>query len=230
MMDLVELFGPGVAVATADPRLPSAPLYPEEAAYVAHAVEKRRLEFAAGRSCARAAMEKLGVAKQPVPAGADRAPIWPDGVVGSISHCDGLCAAVVARAGEGFVSLGLDLEPAVPLEDELIDTVCGDDELRWLSSQPGRERGLLAKAIFCAKEAFYKAQYPLSLELIDFHAISVALEIDDNSFLARFHAGAWPFQAGQEFRGRLAMPSSFIAAGMVLKEATAHPVRRMLSA
>ena len=50
-----NLFGPGVAVAAADPRAPATGLLPEETAPTGTMVEKRRGECAAGRRAARGA-------------------------------------------------------------------------------------------------------------------------------------------------------------------------------
>src|SRR5215469_16812348 len=72
------------------------PLRPAEAAIVARAVEKRRAEFATGRACAHAALDAWGAPDAPLLPGPDRAPLWPDGFVGSISHARGACAAVAA--------------------------------------------------------------------------------------------------------------------------------------
>lgn len=65
-----------------------APLCPEEAAAVACSVEKRRREFAAVRVCARSAMTALGLPPQSVLPGERGAPRWPDGFVGSMTHCE----------------------------------------------------------------------------------------------------------------------------------------------
>src|SRR5204862_697538 len=87
------------------------PLYPEETAAVVRAVPKRAAEFARGRACARAALAQLGVSSAPLPVGPERAPIWPEGFVGSVTHCRGLVAAVAARSAR-VSALGLDAEPA----------------------------------------------------------------------------------------------------------------------
>lgn len=222
-MDLLAtLFGPCVGVATADPSRPAAGLYPAEEAYLARAVEQRRREFASGRDCARTAMRTLGIAAQAVPAGADRAPIWPEEMVGSISHCDGLCGAVVARKADGFRSLGLDIEPAEPLEDDLMDTICNEQEVIWLETLPDPRRGLMARAIFSAKETVYKTQYPLTGLLIDFHAVSIQLDLATASFAARFHADASPFHVGERLQGRFAIDAGFIVTAMALKDVQAN--------
>ena len=75
-------------------------LWPEETAYVANAVEKRRREFACGRHFVRSCLRALGRPDEPLPVRADRSPRWPDGLVGSITHTDTYCAAAVARADD----------------------------------------------------------------------------------------------------------------------------------
>lgn len=227
---LATLFEPGVGVATADPSRPAKSLYPAEEAFVSHAVEQRRREFAIGRDCARMAMRTLGIAAQAIPAGIDRAPIWPDGMVGSISHCAGLCGAVVARRANGFRSLGLDIEPASPLDDDLMDAICTGQEIDWLEALPACQSGLMARAIFSAKETVYKTQYPLSGQLIDFHAVSIRLDMAAASFAATFHVNASPFRVDEQLQGRFAIDAGFIVTAMALKGVQAKTARQEFTA
>src|SRR5947207_7559339 len=81
----------------------------EELALVGEAGDKRRREFAAGRACARLALERLGRSNGPVLRGSNREPVWPDGVVGSITHTAGYCAAAVTEAS-CVLGLGIDAE------------------------------------------------------------------------------------------------------------------------
>ncbi|MEM9580913.1 MAG: 4'-phosphopantetheinyl transferase superfamily protein [Pseudomonadota bacterium] len=178
---LRDMLGPGVGAAVTDPRAPTGPLWPEETPAIARAIPKRRDEFTAGRDAARAAMRDLGVTPAAIPQGADRAPIWPAELTGSIAHCDHICIAAVAPIKE-CVSLGLDIEPATPLADDLIPTVCTAGERRWLEAHPNP--GLAAKKIFCAKEAVYKAQYPLSRTLIGFDAVEITFSPEQTLFSA----------------------------------------------
>ena len=90
-------------------------LYPEEAVSVAKAVPKRVGEFAAGRLCARRALAEFGITGVPLTMAPDRAPVWPESMVGSITHTRGLCAAVVAERRR-FASLGIDVEVAGDVE------------------------------------------------------------------------------------------------------------------
>jgi 4'-phosphopantetheinyl transferase EntD len=207
-----RLFPADVAVAALDPRAAHAGLLAGEAAAIAGAVDRRRREFAAGRIAARRAMAELGAAALPIPSGPDRAPMWPDGIVGSISHTATACVAAVARAT--VRSLGIDVEPAVPLAPELVGTVCAP-ELAWLDAQPAARRGLLATLIFSAKECAYKAQYPLTRTLLGFDAMRVELDPPAATWRAVFLRPVPPFAAGHALAGRLALADGLILTGAV---------------
>jgi 4'-phosphopantetheinyl transferase EntD len=84
-----EIVPKSAACAEAFGGSPGTGLFPEEITLVARATEKRRREFTAGRECARAALAGLGLAAVPILRGYRGAPQWPDGVVGSITHCPG---------------------------------------------------------------------------------------------------------------------------------------------
>jgi 4'-phosphopantetheinyl transferase EntD len=184
---LRDMLGPSVAVALTDPRAPEQGLFQEETAAIAQAVPKRRREFAAGRRAARAAMAKLGRPAQAVPMGPDRAPVWPQGIMGSIAHCDTVCmAALIDVTGEAQ-SVGLDVEPAVPLSPDLEHMICTETERGWLNTMPQEDRGLHAKQIFCAKEAFYKAQYPLTLKTLTFQDVTLESRLKQGLYIAKSH-------------------------------------------
>ena len=104
-------------------------LFDIESAVVSGAVAKRRREFGAGRAYARAALAALACPPQPIPAAADRRPIWPRGFIGSISHCDHLCAAIVGRSA-AYLGLGIDIDDDTPLEDAMRDIICRHDKRR----------------------------------------------------------------------------------------------------
>jgi 4'-phosphopantetheinyl transferase EntD len=143
-------------------------LHPEEAALVARAVPKRRREFTVVRACARRAMEKLGVPPQPVLPGERGAPRWPAGLTGSMTHCDGYCAAALVRTGD-LASLGIDAEPHGPLPEGVLESVS-------LPGERTRLRALAAahpaihwdRLLFSAKESVYKAWFPLTGRWLDF--------------------------------------------------------------
>ncbi|MEU6097947.1 4'-phosphopantetheinyl transferase superfamily protein [Streptomyces sp. NPDC047079] len=174
------------------------PLYPEEEAVVARAVEKRRREFRAARGCARQAMEKLGVPRGPVLPGERGAPRWPDGLIGSITHCEGYCAAALAHVGD-LVSLGIDAEPHDRLPEGVLEAVALPAEqtrLRALAhSHPSVHWDRL---LFSAKESVYKAWFPLTGKWLDFQEADI--EIDP---------GAVPGASGR-FRARLLVPGPVV--------------------
>lgn len=135
----------------------------DEIPLAAPMVEKRRQEFMAGRAHARIALKALGVMPQAIPVDSSRAPIWPTGFVGSISHA-GELAAAVAAPNRLMAGIGIDLEPASPLDEELLEFVCLPDELARLreGARHSHDRGPahVAKLIFSAKESVYKCLAP----------------------------------------------------------------------
>ncbi len=218
-LPFADLLPACVAVREADPRDYPADLsglFPEEAVLVERAVEKRRREYAAGRFLAREAAAILGVDDLVLVNDERRAPIWPEGIVGSITHTRTWCAAAVARSSE-LRAVGIDVEQDTPLKPNLWDTVCTRKELAWLADQRESERGWLGKALFSAKEAAYKAQYLLTQQFLGFHAMSV--EIDP-------HAGVWRatferpsgdlFGVGDALGGRLRRGRGLIATAVVI--------------
>ena len=178
---LRALLPPTVQVAAADPRAPAPPLAGAEGEAVAGAVERRRREFSAGRGAARAALVALGHPPASIPMATDRAPVWPAGIVGSISHSAGDCVAVVAEA-RIHRSVAVDLEPEAELDAALLDTVLTPAERAALEGRP--DRLALALVIFSAKECVYKAQYPLTGLLLDFQQVEVTLDPLSGSFMA----------------------------------------------
>ncbi|MEU4981007.1 4'-phosphopantetheinyl transferase superfamily protein [Streptomyces sp. NPDC021969] len=154
------------------------PLYPEEEAIVARAVAKRRREFTVVRSCARRAMEKLGVPPQPVLTGERGAPRWPDGLAGSMTHCDGYCAAALVRLTD-LASLGIDAEPDGPLPDGVLETIALPAEAARLRRLGAARPGVhWDRLLFSAKESVYKAWYPLTGQWLDFTEADIEIRVD----------------------------------------------------
>jgi 4'-phosphopantetheinyl transferase EntD len=113
----------------------AAPLFRSEEEAVARAVEGHRREFAAGRRCAREALMQLGYPALPVPADVNRAPIWPAGFVGSMNHCYGYRAAVVAMNTDLW-TVGIDAEPHAPLPDGVLAAVSSTAERPRCRTEP----------------------------------------------------------------------------------------------
>ncbi|MEB8386041.1 4'-phosphopantetheinyl transferase superfamily protein [Rhodobacteraceae bacterium KMM 6894] len=212
---LRALFPADVAVVVTDPTAPHGAPLPDELPAIARAGPKRRIEFAAGRAAIRQAMQALDAAPCAVPAGPDRAPIWPEGIVGSLSHCDTACVAALGRTPR-LRAIGIDIEADIGLSPDLIPTICSLAERAWLSTQPEDQRALLAKLIFCAKECAYKCQYPVTQVLFDFDTLEITPDLDTGQFEATFTREIGCFAAGTCLSGRFAVTGGVIACGMVL--------------
>jgi 4'-phosphopantetheinyl transferase EntD len=160
-------------------------LFPEEEALLGRAVAKRRKEFVGGRACAHRALERLGRPPSPILSGTRGEPEWPAGVVGSITHCEGYRASAVANASE-FVTVGIDAEPNRALPAGVLRDVAGPEERAELDelrrAQPDVNWDRL---LFSAKEAVYKAWFPLARRWLGFEDALVTLDPHRNSFDAR---------------------------------------------
>jgi len=209
------LFSPSASVAVLDPRRDHGGLMGGEVELMANANPKRQREFTAGRVASRVAMVAMGAPISPILSGRDRAPVWPEGVVGSISHCDECCVAVLGQAVD-VAMLGVDVEPYQPLEEYMFAEICTLRELNWLNAQEAGLRGYLAKLIFSAKEAAYKCQYPLTGRIIGFGAIEIDLDLLTGRFSAEFTRKVAPFQSGDRMVGRFAVLNGLILSGMAL--------------
>ena len=191
-------------------------LFESERRFIQNAVDRRQQEFLAGRMMARSAMVRLGIPPQEVAAAADRSPIWPSGVTGSISHTEGWCVAAVARSSD-VMAVGIDVEKATPLPDELIATVLTDEEIQQLGNSRALGPNLLAKLVFCAKEAAYKAQFTVTRTFLEFDAFNVRLDERAQSWHAEFRPGFRPpgFSTNT-IAGRWQRKDDFIATSVVL--------------
>ncbi len=178
------LFPAGVVSEHGNPEHSAAPLFPAEAALVERAVDKRKREFAKGRECARRVLERLGVRDFPLLSGAQREPLWPPGIAGSITHTAGLCAAVACEQ-RLFPSLGIDVEPAEPITAEIAARISKPHELRAADKLADFDELLVARLIFSAKEAVYKCQFPISREFVGFEEVAIALE-PDGTFISEW--------------------------------------------
>ncbi len=196
---LEGLFPSDVEIEWGDPGNASKALFPEEEALVARAVPKRQREFAKGRECARVALERLGLRSVLILSGKDREPLWPVGLVGSITHTAGFCAAAVARS-ERYAGLGIDAEPAEALEPDVVERVCHGDEARLPAGVAAVEEAIVPRVVFCAKEALYKCQFPVTRAFLGFEDVSV--ELGEEVFRVRLRVGAPPYEAGASFEGR----------------------------
>lgn len=203
-----SLFPANVVVEQMDPALAStAELHPAESSLVAHAVDIRQREFAAGRLCARRALGRLGVPVAPLLAQADRRPAWPSGIVGSISHTLGVCAVAVARTDE-VAGIGFDVEPASALPLDVWKTVLTDAEREQLRDYDKPDRSIRARLVFSAKEAFYKCYRSAGGDWLDFHDLEMRQTPASDDMELRSRKPLW--ERAPLVEGRYALTPQFI--------------------
>jgi 4'-phosphopantetheinyl transferase EntD len=188
-------------------------LFPAERACVARAVEGRVREFAAGRLCARAGIAALGLEPAPLLSRQDRAPRWPAGIVGSITHTHGYCIAAVGLEAQ-FEAIGLDAECTGRVDHSLRPLTMRAEEISRLEGLGEVERQQMTAVIFSAKEAFYKCQYALTRTWLGFEDVSV--RVADDTFEVTVVEATHPIQRVRtRWIGRFAANDAFVVTGIV---------------
>ena len=167
--------GPHAAVACCSADGDVSTLAPEEYPAVARAIAQRRKEFAAGRTAARNALQRLGRPAVPIPVQPDRSPKWPEGIIGSISHAGATCVSVVALKPH-WNAVGIDVESDTGLPRELWDSICIPNEIQRASTLPETVQARWMMRIFSAKEAYYKWVYPQTRRILEFHDVEITMD------------------------------------------------------
>lgn len=219
LAELRRLFPPSVRVIELSDPAGAEPLYPEEQAAIARAVDKRKVEFALGRTAARKALAALGVAPGPLPHNADRSVAWPPTAWGSITHADGICAAVAALRRD-HAGIGIDAEVRARVRPELWEHVAGPEEIAWFHAAGEPEQAAeRATLLFSAKETFYKAQFCVSRAWVGFHDVILTFDAHDG-FVVELRVDVGDaFRRGQRFAGKWACTERHALTGMVLPPA-----------
>jgi 4'-phosphopantetheinyl transferase EntD len=172
--------------------------------HLARAVPKRRAEYLAGRVLARQLLEPLGFADFTLARGEDRAPQWPPGIAGALSHNSDTALCAVHRES-GLGGVGLDVET-------LLSDVRAE-ELWGAIVSPAERETLLREALpfnelltltFSAKESLFKALYPQVRCYFDFlDARMVAVDTQRQTFVLALLKTLTPnCSAGRRFNGR----------------------------
>jgi 4'-phosphopantetheinyl transferase EntD len=173
-------------------------LWPEEQALMQRAIPDRRREFATTRGCARRALRRLGFEPGPLMPGVHGGPIWPNGVVGSLTHCPGYRGAAVARTNK-TLALGIDAEVNMPLSDGVLEMIAGEAERSRL---PSSSTVCWDRLLFSAKEAVYKAWSPLTGIWLEFEDLTLEFECGAAGFAAEVREGVGPEGSPRHFSGR----------------------------
>jgi 4'-phosphopantetheinyl transferase EntD len=141
---------------------------------IARSVQRRQAEFFHGRRAAEAALKALGIAGATIGQGRQREPVWPEGIIGSITHNRSMAGAIALRYGQAS-GVGMDIETLIDAQacDAVIQTAVDAAELSALR-RLGLPMPLLLTIVFSAKEAFYKAAFPQVQRFFDFSALRFA--------------------------------------------------------
>ena len=159
-------------------------LHPAEMNAIENAAPGRAREFAAGRQAARQALDKLGLGDTTIGRWPDRRPMWPVGIVGSISHSQTFAVAAVSR-DEQLLGLGLDIEQPLLVDVDMVaQAVLSADELDAARSLRGPQLGHHVAKVLGCKEAVYKAVYPIVGEYFDFRDLQVEFDGANESYTA----------------------------------------------
>ena len=156
-MGLVDrVLAPGICGVEMEDAGQPVTFHPDEEVFVAKAAGKRRRDFALGRSCARAALTQMGQVGAAIAVGEGGAPLWPVGIVGSITHTAGYAAALVADARR-FGGIGVDAERVGGVTQDLWPRLFDAAERDSLMGLDDESRAVRATLLFSAKETAYKA-------------------------------------------------------------------------
>ena len=156
---------------------------PAEEPLIARSVAKRRNEFITVRHCARVALAQLGVPPSPILKGEKGEPHWPDGVVGSLTHCEGYRGAVVGRS-IAVRSVGIDAEPHGVLPKGVLDAISLPVERTEISALPAELHW--DRILFCAKEATYKTWFPLTQRWLGFEDAHITFTVGSDGTTGDF--------------------------------------------
>jgi enterobactin synthetase component D len=170
---------------------------------IVKSVTKRQSEFLAGRMMARSALELLTDDKITVDIGENRSPVWPNDIVGSISHSAQMALSIVSKKYTCRY-VGCDIEPVITFttQSEISDSIVNSDE-KTLINNSQLESCVAFTLIFSAKESLFKALYPYVKCYFDFRDAEV-FDIDtyNNEFKVMIINGlSYDLPEGTQFSG-----------------------------
>jgi len=184
------------------------------------AVPKRLVQFRGGRYCAMKAMEALNgsCAARQVGRSAIGAPLWPEGLVGSITHTDDFASAAVALTSDA-IAVGIDTE-RIMLES-LARNV--GRIVAWPAEVAHARAARLSRLealtlVFSAKESIFKCLHPMVGCYFDFHDVRiVGVDGDERTFTARIvRTLSEAFPAQTVLQGRFDVEAPWIHTGLAL--------------
>ncbi|WP_394846899.1 4'-phosphopantetheinyl transferase superfamily protein [Pendulispora brunnea] len=206
---------------------------------------RRQVEFRAGRECARRALKSLMkhlttkhlttsnslvLGDAAIAVGSDREPVWPEGIVGAITHTNELASAAVARASDTR-GIGLDVEVVMSEENAAswMAKIAAPHEVAELARAMNWSPATALTVIFSAKETLYKCLYPQVRRYFGFRAAAIE-SADASGYLSvRLLETLTPeLVSGCSFEGRFEICDGLVRTGMVLPSSADGKVIRRL--
>lgn len=213
-----DALGATVAVFETVDEIGAERLAPEERAQMEGMGPRRERDFAGGRVCAHAALAAVGFRAQPLLRSADRIALWPAGATGSISHSHNYCVAAAGRLAGAHI--GIDAEDIGRVTPKLWNRLFTDAEQARLQQLSGDDATYASTVMFSVKEAFYKAQFPITRAWVSFRDVHVdhepgetALTLRRATDLAALDQVAWPAQGACIERGDRVLTAVTVTAG-----------------
>jgi 4'-phosphopantetheinyl transferase EntD len=193
-------------------------LHPLEQNHVKKAVQKRRNEFSTGRVCAHLALTALGKPTTPLLAGDKREPLWPEGIIGSISHSANCCIAAVSD-DPALLSIGLDVEKNEAISASIRDMIALPEEIEALANYKDDPR--LWKLIFSAKESVYKCLFPLLHQWIGFKQARLNFDFHQGTFSAQLDPSlSIPERFSSAMHGRFLLSDDYLFTCLEIRNLT----------
>lgn len=191
----------------------------EQALLSARATRQRQEQFRLGRAAAACALEQAGLSPAPpVLRGTRGEPLWPKSLVGSISHSFDMAVCALARSSD-YLGIGIDLQSLQEnrnISPNILKRITTEQESKWAASaeQNWLERALL---IFSAKEAIFKALYPLLLREIGFKQAQLTWSQDLQAFEAKMDLDLSNIDCSNKFIVRVCRTDNQILTGLAIQ-------------
>jgi 4'-phosphopantetheinyl transferase EntD len=170
-------------------------------------------ELESGRVYAKRALAMIGINNIDLPIARDRSPLWPPGIVGSLTHLrgrDGQFAAAVARTTD-VCAIGIDIERETGLHPRLWNFVLTQSELERILALPPQQRMIEAQVAWCAKEALFKA----ARRPIDPTGVDIERDRSGGNFVAIWRASESEMRPVEIWQGRTTCSQGLILAAVV---------------
>lgn len=150
-------------------------IHPDEYAIIKNSVEKRKKEFIAGRLLVKQSLKAFGIKNFALLSGDNREPIWPENIIGSISHSNVYICTAISDCNS-YEGIGIDLETRGKVGEDLINYILTENEKNWLKDLDENNQKNLHTIIFSAKESLYKCIFPLVHQFIDFQQVDIFID------------------------------------------------------